>query len=433
MNSNENHLVPISMRQSQLFTKTRKLVPPDEPSKNAQLLIQAGFVHKEMAGVYTYLPLGLRVIERIKAVIRDELNAVGAQEVTMTALQQKDVWEQTGRWDDKVVDDWFKTSLKNGTTLGLAFTHEEPLTNIMRNFISSYKDLPVYAYQFQTKFRNEMRAKSGIMRGKEFIMKDLYDFSADKAQHDAFYETMKGVYASIFARVGLGDRTYLTMSSGGTFSKYSFEFQTITDAGEDVILYDEKRRIAINKDDVCDELFSDFGLDKDSLDLKEAKSVEVGDIYTLGEKYSRALGLLYKDASGEERPVYMGSYGIGVPRLMGTIVEVHHDDRGIVWPKEVSPFDVHLVRLSANEDVVREADRVYSTLTSRGISVLYDDRDQRAGEKFADSDLIGIPLRFIVSEKNHQLGQCEVVHRATRATDLVPYDSLLAHISQPSN
>lgn len=425
-------VLPHSMRQSRLFTRTRKHPPADEHSKNAQLLIRAGFIHKELAGVYTFLPLGLRVIENIKHVIREELNAVGAQEIAMTALQQKDVWERSGRWSDAVVDDWFKTTLKNGAPLGLAFTHEEPITSIMRGFISSYKDLPVFAYQFQTKFRNEMRAKSGIMRGKEFIMKDLYDFCTDKQQHDAFYETMKSVYATIFSRVGLGERTYLTMSSGGTFSKYSFEFQTITDAGEDTIVYDEERKIAINKDDVSDELFADFGLDKRTLRLKEAKSVEVGDIYSLGEKYSTALGLTYKDATGIERPVYMGSYGIGIPRLMGTIVEVHHDERGIIWPEEVTPFDVHLIRLGTHADVVLGSDRLHDDLTRLGRSVLYDDRDMRAGEKFADSDLIGIPFRVIVSEKNDGSKQCEVVHRATGAVDIVPYDSLSEFLTSRS-
>ncbi|MCK5320852.1 prolyl-tRNA synthetase, partial [Candidatus Parcubacteria bacterium] len=317
------------MKQSKLFTKTRKSISADETSKNAQLLIRAGFVHKEMAGVYTFLPLGLRVIEKIKDIIREELNNIGAFELKMTTLQQKDIWEKTDRWDEKKVDDWFRTNLKNGAELGLAFTHEEPLTNIMKNYILSYKDLPVYAYQFQTKFRNELRAKSGIMRGREFIMKDLYDFSLNKEEHDKFYEKMKSVYMKIFNRVGIGDKTYLTMSSGGSFSKYSFEFQTISNAGEDVILYDKDKKIAINKDDYSEEIFIDFNLKKEELKFREAKSIEVGDIYTLGEKYSKALGLTYKDKKGRERVVYMGSYGIGIPRLMGTVVEIFNDEKGI--------------------------------------------------------------------------------------------------------
>ncbi len=413
-----------NMRQSQLFTKTRKEAPSDEQSTNAKLLIQGGFVHKEMAGVYTFLPLGLIVLEKIKNIIREELNVVGGQEIVMTALQQKDVWEKTGRWDDEVVDDWFKTSLKNDTELGLAFTHEEPLTHTMKNFISSYKDLPVYAYQFQTKFRNELRAKSGIMRGKEFLMKDLYDFSKDKEEHDAFYEKMKGVYMKIFKRVGLGEQTYLTMSSGGSFSKYSFEFQTITDAGEDVILYDAEKKIAINKSDFSDELLEDFDLKKEELNLEEAKSVEVGDIYTLGEKYSSALGLVYKDAEGNDRAVYMGSYGIGVPRLMGTIVEVFNDAHGIVWPEEVAPFAVHLLDLESGG----KADELYQMLVDEGVEVLFDDRDARAGEKFADADLIGIPLRVVVSKKS--LGQrgVEVKKRNEEKSEMMSIEDFMEDV-----
>lgn len=405
---------PSRMRQSQLFTKTRREAPKDEVAKNAELLIRAGYVHKEMAGVYSYLPLGLRVIEKIKNIIREELDTVGAQELVMTTLQPKDLWEASGRWDDSAVDDWFKTELKSGGKLGLAFTHEEPLTNIMRNYISSYKDLPVYAYQFQTKFRNELRAKSGIMRGKEFVMKDLYDFSRDRVEHEAFYEKMKGVYMAIFARMGLGARTFLTISSGGSFSKYSYEFQTLTDAGEDVILYDEEKKISINKVDYSDALLKDFGLNKKDLNLKEAKSVEVGDIYSLGEKFSKALGLTYKDENGKDQHVYMGSYGIGIPRLMGTIVEVFADEKGIVWPASVAPFDVHLVELSGKaDDVKKEAEELYRDLSQAGIAVLWDDRDLRAGEKFADSELIGVPLRVVVSEKTLAEGKYECVDRAT--------------------
>jgi prolyl-tRNA synthetase len=262
-------------------------------------------------------------------------------------------------------------------------------------------------------------------------MKDLYDFSQSKEQHDAFYEKMKTVYMKIFARVGLGDKTYLTMSNGGSFSKYSFEFQTITDAGEDVIMYDEKKKIAINKDDYSDEILKDFGLKKEELDLKEAKSVEVGDIYTLGEKYSAALGLTYKDEKGEDKPVYMGSYGIGVPRLMGTIVEVFADEKGIVWPEEVSPYQVHLVSITGgNADVIADADRIYDLLMEHGIEVLYDDRDARAGEKFADSDLIGIPTRLVVSEKTMAESGVEVVNRADGTKKIISDSDIVEHLTR---
>jgi len=415
------------MLQSQLFTKTRKEAPSDEVAKNAELLTRAGFIHKEMAGVYSFLPLGLIVVENIKSIIREELNKVGGQEMVMTTLQKKEIWEKTDRWNDEVVDDWFKTKLKNETELGLAFTHEEALTNIMTNFVSSYKDLPIYAYQFQTKFRNELRAKSGIIRGREFLMKDLYDFSLNKEEHEKFYESMKEVYMNIFTRVGIGEQTYLTMSSGGSFSKYSFEFQTITDAGEDVILYDEKKKVAVNKDDYSEEIFKDFGLDEKDLNLKEAKSVEVGDIYTLGEKYSKTLGLTYKDKEGKDQNVYMGSYGIGVSRLMGTIVEVWSDENGLVWPLAVAPFKIHIIDLGGSDSEAGSyAKELYSDLQKSGVSVLYDDREGvRAGEKFADADLLGMPFRVVVSKKTLAEGKLELKNRKTGEVSMVDKEELL--------
>ncbi len=400
------------MKQSQLFTKSRKEAPADEIAKNAKLLIRAGFIHKEMAGVYSYLPLGLRVLNKINNIIRDEMNSVGSQEISMTALQSKEIWEATNRWSDDVVDNWFKTSLKNGTELGLGFTHEEAITNIMRNFVSSYKDLPFSAYQIQTKFRNESRAKSGILRGREFLMKDLYSFSANKEEHEAFYEKMKDVYMNVFGRLGIGKDTFITISSGGTFSKYSYEFQTLSEAGEDVILIDEEKNIAVNKEDINDEILEEAGMKKDS--LVERKSIEVGDIYSLEYKFSKALGLKYKDKDGEDQFVYMGSYGMSPTRLMGTIVEVYSDDKGLIWPKEIAPYAVHLVEIpSANGEVRTKAGKLYSELGEKGIEVLWDDRDLRAGEKFAESDLIGIPFRVVVSEKTLASGKFEVKNRAT--------------------
>lgn len=406
------------MRQSKLFTKTQKEAPKDEVSKNAQLLIRAGFVNKEMAGAYTLLPLGLRVIEKIKEIIREELNKIGASEIEMTALQKKDCWEKTGRWDDKVVDDWFKTKLKNDAEIGLAFTHEEPLTDLMRKYITSYRDLPRYVYQFQTKFRNELRAKSGVMRGREFIMKDLYDFSPDKESHEKFYEKMKEVYLEIFSRVGLGDKTYVTLSSGGSFSKYSFEFQTISDAGEDVIMFDPDKKFSINKADYSEEIFEDFGLKKEDFNFQEAKSIEVGDIYTLGEKYSKALDLKYRDKDGNEKFVYMGSYGIGIPRLMGTIAEVFSDDKGLVWPVSVAPFKVHILSLKEND----KSEEIYKALTEKGLEVLFDNREATVGEKFADADLIGIPFQLIVSEKNLKENKIEIKNRQTGEVKFVEMD-----------
>ncbi|MFP4022573.1 MAG: aminoacyl--tRNA ligase-related protein, partial [Candidatus Paceibacterota bacterium] len=416
------------MQQSKLFTKTRKEIPSSGHSRNAELLVRGGFIYQEMAGVYAYLPLGLRVLRSVIQIIREEMNAVGGQELELTALQRKDVWESSGRWSDEVVDDWFKTDLKNGNTLGLGFTHEEPLSFLMKEHISSYKDLPVYVYQFQTKFRNELRAKSGIMRGREFLMKDLYDFSANENEHKEFYEKMKGVYQQVFQRVGIGDRTHMTISSGGSFSKYSYEFQTITEAGEDLILYDDKLDFAINKDDYSEEVLSDFGIEAEDCDLKEYKTVEVGDIYTLGDKFSRAVGLTYKDKSGKDQYVYMGSYGIGVPRLVGTIVEVFADKKGIVWPFSVAPFAFHILSIGKSEEVKKFASELHNTLLERDVEVLWDDRDKSAGEKFADADLIGIPYQIIVSDRGLSGGEVELKDRQSGKTFLINEADILSSV-----
>ncbi|PCI19544.1 prolyl-tRNA synthetase [Candidatus Wolfebacteria bacterium] len=420
------------MLQSKLFTKTRKEGPSDEVSKNAELLVRGGFIHKEMAGVYSYLPLGLRVIENIKSIIRDELNKVGSQEMIMTALQGKEIWEKTDRWSDEVVDNWFRTSLKNDTELGLAFTHEEPITNIMKEFVSSYRDLPFYAYQFQTKFRNELRAKSGLLRGREFLMKDLYSFSKNKEEHDEFYEAMKGVYKNIFERIGIGENTYLTMSNGAPFSKYSFEFQTLTDAGEDTIMYDEKKKLAINKADYAEEIFADFGFKKEDFNFKEGVAGEVGDIYSLGTKYSKALGLTYKDENGKDHPVYMGSYGIGIPRVMGTVVEIFSDDKGIIWPESVAPFKVHLIELSSDDtNVSTQAMELYNELERKGVEVLYDDRSEvSAGEKFADADLIGIPYRIVISNRSLKGGGAELKKRNESDSNIVSIEDAVKMLSE---
>ncbi len=558
------------MKQSKLFTKTQKFAPKDEVSKNAQLLIRAGFVHKEMAGVYSFLPLGLRVVEKIKNVIRKELNKVDAQEIKMTALQKESVWQGTNRWDDEVVDDWFKTKLKNGRELGLAFTHEEPISFIMKNYISSYKDLPIYAYQFQTKFRNELRAKSGIMRGREFLMKDLYDFSKNKEDHLRFYEKMKEVYMNIFKRVGIGEQTYLTLSPGGSFSKYSYEFQTLSEAGEDIVYIDKVTGECVNKDiaqgiadkknltkkekelqkieadreiniDASCQLYGcepwrvlktvvyktekgdligvvirgdleinelllsdlisgkfrlaesgdlekaglvkgfispvgnpeginwwigdesiktvknyntganefkkdyinvnlerDFKIDKwgnfavptenfkslagNKMEIK--KSIEVGDIYTLEYKFSKPAGLTYKNEEGKEELVFMGSYGIGIGRLMGTIVEVLADEKGIVWPESVAPFQVHLINIGEEE----KAEEIYQQLSENGVEVLWDDRNISPGEKFADSDLIGIPYRIVVSSRSLESGGIELKKRTEEEGKIVKVEELVERV-----
>jgi len=401
------------MKQSHLFTKTRKEAPKDEIAKNAELLIRAGYIHKEIAGVYSYLPLGLRVLNKIVQVIREEMDAIGGQEVTLTALQDKKIWETTGRWSDGVMNNWFKTKLKNGSDVGLGSTHEEPLTALMRDHIHSYRDLPKFVYQFQTKFRNEERAKSGIMRGREFLMKDLYSFSKDVKEHEVFYEKAKEAYLKIFKRLGLGDQTFVTFASGGSFSKYSHEFQTVTEAGEDLIYVDEKKKIAINKEVLTDEVLADLKIKKS--DLVEKKAVEVGNIFNLGTRFSDAFELTYVDEGGNKNPVVMGSYGIGPGRIMGTIVEILSDENGIIWPESIAPFKVHLVSVLGKDSTVvkKEADDLYEIITAEGIEVLYDDRDIRPGEKFADADLIGIPWRIVVSEKTIIAGAHELKNRAT--------------------
>ncbi len=400
-----------TMRQSKLFTKTRREAPSDEVAKNAQLLVRAGYIHKEMAGVYSYLPLGLRTLNNIVGIIRDEMDAVGGQELFMTALQDKELWSRTDRWDDEKVDNWFKTSFKSGGETGLAITHEEPLTRIMTEQISSYRDLPVLAYQFQTKFRNELRAKSGIMRGKEFLMKDLYSFSKDDAEHKALYDKVRESYKRVFDRMGIGDKTYVTFASGGIFSEFSEEFQTVSDAGEDTIYVDEDKKTAVNKEVYNDETLAKLGLDKNA--LVEKKAIEAGNIFNLGTRFSDQLGLVYTDDTGAKKPVVMGSYGIGPTRLMGIIVETLADEKGLVWPESVSPFKYHLLSLGKDEDIVKTADELYEDMVKQGIEVLYDDREASAGQKFADSDLLGITKRIIVGRDAVATDTFEVVDRAT--------------------
>lgn len=410
------------MRMSQLFTKTSKTAPADEVAKNAQLLIRAGFIHKEMAGVYTLLPLGYRVLEKIVAIVKDEMDQAGGVQMKTSALQSKDIWETTNRWDDEVVDNWFKTRLKNDTELGLSFTNEEAYANIVRNFVKSYKDLPIYLYDFKTIFRNELRSKSGIMRGREFYWKALYSFSKDQAEHDEFYEKMKTVYHNVFRRVGIGDKTYLTFASGGTFAKYSHEFQAISDAGEDIIYIDEAKNIAINEEVFNDEVLADLGVSRDNLVQK--KAIEVGNIFSLAYKFSEPFGLTYTDKDGTAIPAFMGSYGIGITRLIGTIVEMLSDDKGIVWPESIAPFKIHLV--SIGEKGAAEADRLYDELVSAGVEVFYDDRAERPGAKFADAELMGMPWRITMSDRAVENGgKFELTERKTGETQLLAYDELV--------
>lgn len=398
------------MRQSQLFTKTQKEAPSDEQAKNAQLLIRAGFIHKEMAGVYQLLPLGLMVVQNIKQIVREEMKELGTNELIATNLQRKELWERTSRWSDEVVDVWFKSELKSGGEVGLAWSHEEPLADMMKNHVASYKDLPVAIYQFQNKLRNELRAKSGVMRGREFIMKDAYSFAATEEQHNDFYERAKVAYMKCFERLGLGDDTYITFAAGGAFTEFSHEFQTVCEVGEDICYINKEKGIAINEEVFTEETCAELGVTKD--EMVEMKTVEVGNIFNFGRQKATEVGLYFNDESGERTAVWMGSYGIGITRLMGVLVEKFADDKGLVWPWAVAPYQMHLVGLNGDDSEIRDyADGLYAAFTKQGIKVLYDDREARPGEKFADSDLIGMPYRVVVSRKTKEEGLLEVVQR----------------------
>lgn len=410
------------MRLSQLFTKTSKTVPADETAKNAKLLLQAGYIHKEMAGVYAYLPLGLKVLENIKQIVREEMDTLGAQEIIMTSLQRQELWQHTDRWDDQKVDVWFKSELKNGTPVGFGWSHEEPITDMMKNYISSYRDLPANVYQFQTKLRNELRAKSGIMRGREFVMKDLYSYSRNDDEHQKFYDAVTAAYLKVFERVGLGDVTFVTFASGGAFTQFSHEFQTITEAGEDTIFLSRNKKIAVNKEVLSDEVLQQLGLDRG--ELEEVTAAEVGNIFSFGGAKSEQLGLYFTDEDGHDKPVVLGSYGIGITRLMGVIAEHFSDEKGLVWPASVAPAQVYLARLSAASETVKAADELYNQLTAKNIGVLYDDRDIRPGEKFADADLLGIPTRVVVSDKTVAANNFEVKGRSEAEAKLVGQQQL---------
>ncbi len=412
------------MRLSKLFTKTSKTTPADEEARNAQLLIQAGFIHKEMAGVYAYLPLGKRVLDNIAQIVREEMNAIGGQEVQMTTLQPQELFEKTDRWDEKKVDNWFKTKLVNGTELGMGLTHEEPIVDALSNYISSYKDLPVYIYQIGPKFRNELRAKSGLLRGREFLMKDMYSFARTQAEHDDLYEKAAAAYNKVYQRLGLGDITYRTYADGGIFTeRFSDEYQTISPIGEDTIYVDETKKLAINKEIYTDENLAKVGLNKS--DLVEKRGVEVGNIFPLESKYTDALDVFYTDEAGKQQKIIAGCYGIGISRLVGMLAEHFADDKGLVWPESVAPAKVYLARLGDQTEVVKAADQLYDQLTAQGTLVLYDDRDVRPGEKFADADLMGIPYRVVISEKTVSQNQYEVKARTANTVKLVAADELV--------
>ena len=393
------------MKVSKLLTKTQKQDPSLEVSTNAKLLIRGGFVDKLGAGIYSYLPLGLKVVEKIKNIVREEMNNIDGQEVLMPGLQPKESWEKTGRWN---VPEMYKIKDED---YGLGWTHEEVITPIAQKFLNSEKDFPKYVYQIQTKYRNEPRAKSGLLRGREFMMKDMYSFHLTQEDLDAYYEKVIEAYMKVFERCGLKDYTYYTLAAGGAFTEnFTHEFQTLTEAGEDIIYICSKCNRAINKEvkqDKCPWCGNDV--------FTEKKSIEVGNIFRLGTKYSDAFNFKINGKS-----IIMGCYGIGISRLLGTIVEVFHDEKGIIFPKSVAPYDIYLIDIKSNG----EAEKLYKALEEKGYEVLFDDRDKTPGEKFSDADLIGIPLRLVVSEKTLKEGAVEIKKRGEEKPELVKIEEI---------
>jgi prolyl-tRNA synthetase len=411
------------MRVSHLFTKTLKDAPADEVAKNAQLLIRAGFVYKEMAGAYAYLPLGMRVLENIKKIVREEMDSIGSNELIMTSLQRREIWEKTGRWSDDVVDIWFKTKLKDDTEVGLGWSHEEPIVEMLKQYVRSYKDLPISLYQFQTKMRNELRAKSGIMRGREFVMKDMYSFHTSAEDLQAYYDAATEAYKRVFDRLGLGNDTYVTFASGGAFTKFSHEFQTICDAGEDVIYLHREKNIAINEE-VIDEALQEFGISRD--ELEQVKTAEVGNIFNFGAQKAEDMGLMFAGDDDNQHPVFMGSYGIGITRVMGVIAEKFADEKGLVWPENIAPYKIYLVSIGNATD---QANELYEKLKASGVTVLFDDRDERPGAKFADAELIGLPYRVTISDRLIEQGKLELTYRSSGETEVLTLEELLDKIS----
>lgn len=395
------------MRQSKLFYKTEKKQPKDSNAVSHALLTRAGFIDQLAAGVYSFLPLGLSVLKKIENIIKEEMTAIGGQEILMPVLAPKENWEKTGRW--KSFEELFKLKGQNKKEYVLNPTHEEVISPLAKKYVLSYKDLPLYLFQIQTKFRNELRVKSGLLRTREFLMKDLYSFHSSEKDLDKYYEIVSRAYDKIFKRCGV--KSFRVLASGGSFSKYSHEFQVETSAGEDTIFICKKCKIAFNKElglKKCPECRNPF--------FEEKKAVEVGNIFKLGTKYSLPFDLKFKDKDDKEKPVIMGCYGIGLPRLMAAVVEANNDNKGIIWPKEISPFDVHLVSLGKD----KEAEKIYNDLQKKGLSVLYDDRkDVSAGEKFAEADLIGISTRLVVSEKTLVQNSVEIKQRNSKQSKLV--------------
>lgn len=412
------------MRYSLLFGKTKLEAPADADSVNARFLAQAGYIVKQMAGVYIFLPLGLRVLTKIQQIIREEMNRVGGQELLMPALTQIENYETTGR---HTLDILFQMKGASEAVYVLNQSHEEVVTPLVQKYTFSYRDLPLAVYQIQNKFRNEPRAKSGILRGREFSMKDMYSFHRDETDLNAYYEKVKAAYFKIYQRLGIGDSTVLTFASGGTFSKYSHEFQTLCDIGEDTIYLCESCRVAVNKELIPEQKkCPECG----NASLSVRRAIEVGNIFKLRTRFSDAFGFTYSDEKGEHQKVEMGCFGIGPSRLMGTLVEVFHDEKGILWPKSLAPYQIHLVTLGNDHAITKKAKEIYKNLRYQGIEVLFDDRDESTGKKLNDADLIGIPFRLLVSKKTIEKKGVEVKKRTEKETRIVNEKDIIPLITR---
>lgn len=413
------------MRLSTAITKTRKTAPKDAESANARLLIQAGFIEQISAGIYAYLPLGLKVLNKISNVVRREMNATGAEEVLLTALQPKNLWDATDRWDG--FDVLYRVTDSSKRQFAIGPSAEEVVTPVVQQFVKSYKDLPKAVYQIQTKFRDEPRPKSGLLRGREFLMKDLYSFHTDTSDLETYYEEMIQAYLRVYEGLGFKDAR-LVEASGGAFSKLSDEFQVFCPTGEDTIYYCDACEYAVN-DEIAEVKEGDKCPRCKSGSIKTTRSIEVGNIFKLGDKFTKAFNFSYTDPAGKQHPIVMGCYGLGISRVMGALVEVFHDDDGIVWPKQVAPADIHIVTIGSDEAVSQTADKLYSLLSDSGKDVIYDDREESAGVKFADADLIGVPLRITVSPKTIEKASVELKQRDEAESNLVKLSDIQSAIN----
>jgi prolyl-tRNA synthetase len=404
------------MRQSQLFSKTLKNDPKEAEVDSHKLLLRGDFISQLASGIYSFLPLGCRVHKKIEEVVREEMDAIGGQEVFLPSLQPKEIWQKTDRWNH-MDPPLFKIKDRHKKEFALGPTHEEAITDLLKNRVQSYKDLPVYLYQIQTKFRNEMRFTGGLLRAREFVMKDLYSFHSDKKDLDKFFNKVLSAYDKLFKRCGL--KAIKSEASGGVFTKEkTYEFQVLSKIGEDRIIHCPECNWAANLE--VAEVKAGEKCPKCKSKLVKANSIEMGHTFRLGTKYSEALNLSFRDKKGEKKPVVMGCYGIGLGRLMAAIVEINNDDKGIIWPKEVAPFDVHLVQIENSTKVKKAAEKIYQELKNKDVGVLYDDRtDIAVGEKFAEADLIGIPIRIVVSEKTLKNNSVEVKERAKGRVKLI--------------